>query len=286
MCLVALAIEPRRAARADEDPIVFALAANRDEVLARPTAPLAAWSDAPNVYGGRDLDKGGTWLGVRTDGRFALVTNYRDFRRAKPTAPPSRGALTADFLRGDEPVESLLARLEREGDRFEPYNLVVGDLGARRLHWHSNVGGAPRALGKGHVHGLSNALLDTPWPKVRSLTTTLDHLLASTPTPYGARSPEGVVELVAEERLSSFERASIEALASRELAPVESLPDTGVPPDVERALSSAFVALPGYGTRCSSVLTLTRGGRLSFVERTYDAFGVPLATRLVELTLR
>lgn len=286
MCLVALAVEPRGVADADGDPLVFALAANRDEMLARGTAPLARWGDAPRVFGGRDLDKGGTWLGVREDGRFALVTNYRDFRRAKPPSPPSRGALVAGFLRGDEAAPALVARLAEEGAGYEPYNLVVGDLRTRALEWCSNVGGAPRRIERGRVHGLSNALLDTPWPKVTALSAALTRSLEAVRSSASAGGREGAVVPVDAADLSSLERALLDALASRTEAPPTELPDTGVPPDVERALSSAFVRFPGYGTRCSSIITLTESGRLSFLERTYDEGGAPVATRRVVFRLR
>jgi uncharacterized protein with NRDE domain len=252
------------------------LAANRDELLARPAAPLAAWRDAPAVVGGRDLEKGGTWLALRRDGRIALVTNYRDLRKPNPAAGdvrPSRGDLVATFVRGDERPSAFLSRIGADDPRYEPYNLVVGDVAS--LVWHSNVTRETRAVERGVVHGVSNALLDTPWPKVVTLKATLARLLET----------RSNADANMQNTPNWLERELLEALASTKRAPAASLPDTGAGPELEAALSAPFVRLPGYGTRCSSIITVDASRRVRFVERTYDARGLEAGTRIEQFRL-
>lgn len=236
MCLILLAHDVHPTYR-------LVVAANRDEFYARPTAPAAFWSDAPDVLGGRDLNAGGTWMGVTRAGRFAAVTNVRDMA-PPPADAPSRGHLVGDFLRGGDEPRAYLDALAARGDAFAGFNLLVGD--GHSLGWISNRGGAPRMLRRG-VYGLSNALLDTPWPKV-------------------VRGKEAMRDALAgpEEML---ERALFTALRDEAWAPDASLPDTGVGLDRERVLSSLFIVSPEYGTRASTVLLVARDGRTTFVER-------------------
>ena len=139
------------------------VAANRDEFYARPTAPAAFWPEYPGLLAGRDLEQGGTWMGVTREGRFAAVTNYRDPDVAMP-APRSRGELPLDYLAGSTTPASYLAELAKRGGEYAGFNLLVGDRDS--LWYFANSGGqAPRALSPG-LYGLSNARLDTPWPKV------------------------------------------------------------------------------------------------------------------------
>lgn len=237
MCLILFAY------RAHPDyPLI--LAANRDEFYARPALPLGWWQDAPEVLAGRDLAAGGTWAGITRSGRFAAITNYRDpatFRRDAP----SRGALVGDFLRGDDRAPAYLAGVVAGGIAYNGYNLLVADP-ADGLWYHGSRDGAPRAVAPG-VHGLSNALLDTPWPKVRRGTAGLAALLA------GGGRPD--VE------------ALFALLADTTRPPESELPATGVSPEWERLLSPAWIVSPDYGTRCTLVLLWRADGAIGMIER-------------------
>jgi uncharacterized protein with NRDE domain len=219
------------------------VAANRDEFFARPTAPAAFWKDAPQVLAGRDLEAGGTWMGITRDGRFAALTNFRDPAQTRSDAP-SRGKLVADFLLGNDAPRAYLDRIADHGRRCNGYNLLVGD--GESLWWASNMGGEPRKLEPG-VYGVSNHLLDTPWPKVGAGKTAL---------------------AAAIDRLPDDE-ALFQLLQDDGVHPDEALPQTGVPLDWERLLSSAFVKSPGYGTRSSTVLCAGRDGWTGFDEQTW-----------------
>lgn len=232
MCLITLAyhVHPRY-------PLV--LAANRDEFHERPTAPASWWSDAPHVLAGRDLRAGGTWLGITRQGHFAALTNHRDLRR-EPKPGPSRGLLVRSALVGTATLDDTAA--------YEGFNLLHGPLD--RLRYHNNIEPTDVALEPG-IHGLSNALLNTPWPKVQRAKAGMERALSSS---------EGVLV----EDLFAL-------LADPAQAEVEQLPDTGLTPPMERALSSVFIATTGYGTRCSTVLLVDTDGQVYFEERTWPA---------------
>lgn len=234
-------------------PLVFA--GNRDELHARPTAPAGFWEDAPAVLAGRDLEAGGTWLGVTAGGRFAVVTNYREGPNPR-SGPRSRGELTADFLRDAMTPQNYLADVQQRAHEYAPFSLIVGDR--KTLWFFSNRDTrAPFEISRG-IHGLSNHLLDTPWPKVGLGMARLEALLA-----HNAGSSEAFFKL----------------LADRTPAPIEALPDTGIGAERERLLSPVFVINPVYGTRCSSVIFLHQDGAIRFAERRFDAAGVALETR-------
>jgi uncharacterized protein with NRDE domain len=239
MCLILVAVATR-----PDLPIV--LAANRDEFLDRPTAPLGWWEDRPGILAGRDLKRGGTWLGVTRGGRLAAVTNYRE-PGAHRRGAPSRGDLVTDYLIGDDAPEEWLARLTDRAGAYNGFNLLVGDAGG--IWWFSNRGGDPSRLEPG-VHGLSNHLLDTPWPKV-------------------ARGRARLMALLDDGR-DVASGPLLDLLADRTRPPDADLPDTGVGPEWERRLGPMFIEAPGYGTRSSSVVLIEGGGAVSFVERTYD----------------
>lgn len=221
------------------------IAANRDEFHDRPTAPLAFWDDAPQVLAGRDLQQGGTWLGATQTGRFAALTNYRDPSRVRPDSP-SRGQLVSNYLQGAEPARAYLARLATQGEVYNGFNLLLGD--ATGLHYYSNRGGAPQTLPPGW-YGLSNHLLNTPWPKVQRGLTLMQDALAQRPDP----TPDDLLP----------------ALANRTSAPDNELPQTGVPLDWERWLSPIFIDAPGYGTRSSTVLLANEHGSARMMEITW-----------------
>lgn len=248
MCLILVAW------RAHPDyPLV--VAANRDEFFARPAAEAGWWHDAPSVFAGRDLEAGGTWLGLGRDGRFAGLTNFRDPQRNRD-GTPSRGALVADFLRGRESTAEALARLQFEGPRYNAFNLLVSD--GDSLGIYESASGSARLLEPG-LHALSNHLLDTPWPKVTAGKSRLARALRALPddTP--------LCELLRDDRP----------------APDAELPRTGVSLAWERMLSSAFIRAPGYGTRCSTVVTRDRHGWTHVTESSWDAVGVETG-RVVE----
>lgn len=220
------------------------VAANRDEFFARPTAPAAWWDDAPFVLAGRDLRDGGTWMGITRTGRFAAVTNFREPENYRVGAP-SRGHLVGNFLRGRATPEGYLKGLSRLAEQYNGFNLLVGD--ARDLAYFSNRAEGAWRLGPG-VYGLSNHLLDTPWPKVARGKEDLRAAL---------EGPEG-----------ELEGALFATLALRDPAPDAELPRTGIGPERERALSAAFISTPEYGTRASTVLLVGHGGEVRMTERT------------------
>ncbi len=241
MCLILLALDTH-------PDYALVVAANRDEFYDRPTAPAAFWEEAPWVLGGRDLKAGGTWLGIDRRGRLAAVTNYRQGRR-EAEAPRSRGHLVGDYLVGRIDAPAHLARVQAEAADYNGFNLIAGDGDA--MFYFSNREGRGRALGPG-VYGLSNHLLDSPWPKVTAGKSGLSALLA------------GGGELL----------PSLFALLSdRRQAADDLLPRTGVGPEWERLLSSAFIASHDYGTRSSTVVLVGRDGKVLFAERSFGPGG-------------
>lgn len=237
MCLVALAIDEDR-----RFPLV--IAANRDEFFARPTARLGWWHAAPDlpaILSGRDLEAGGTWLGLTTAGRLGLLTNVRDPRRHDPAAP-SRGRIVTDWLAAREPVDRFWMRTALAG--YNGFNLIAADFVLGECYWASNTGAHPQRLERG-IHGLSNAALDTPWPKVERLKGRLREAMAA---------PESVDALAW--RL-------FDALGDREVPADAALPDTGVGLERERQLAPVFIRTPDqrYGTRCSTVVVTERVNR-------------------------
>lgn len=232
-------------------PLVFA--ANRDEFYERPSAPAGFWSEAPDLLAGRDLRGGGTWLGITRSGRLAALTNYRDPASMK-TEAPSRGMLVSDYLRSREPPGAYLGRIADGAGRYNGFNLLVGD--PEELLCFSNRGDLQR-LQPG-IYGLSNHLLDTPWPKVAWGKRALKTVLA------GDRGmlPEALFAL----------------LADRRRPPDDRLPDTGVGLARERLLSPLFIESELYGTRSSTVLLIDRNGETTFVERVFDGAADPKLT--------
>lgn len=222
-----------------DHPLV--VAANRDEFYNRPAAPAAFWPDRPQVLAGRDLEGGGTWMGITRQGRFAALTNFRDPARHQPRAP-SRGHLVSDFLAGTQSIDRYLDELDAKA--YNGFNLLLGD-GARLVAF-SNVAGERHELAPG-IHGLSNALPDTPWPKVGAGKTALEAALAALPN----------------------EAPLLHLLRDDTIHPDSALPATGVPLEWERLLSAAFVRSADYGTRCSTVLTVSGGERATFDEQTW-----------------
>jgi uncharacterized protein with NRDE domain len=242
MCLIAFAH--------DVGPYALVLAANRDELHARPTARAATWSDAPDVFGGRDLEQHGTWLGLSRAGRLAAVTNVRS--GTPRSGPRSRGDLCAHFLRGDEPAAEFAARVARDRDSYGPFNVVV--RAGMRMFYASSLFAEARELEPG-IYGVSNAALDVPWPKV-------------------VRAKQALTEALALDTESLVARL-FAMLAERTQAPDVELPHTGVPLEIERFLSAAFLAAPAYGTRASTVVVWKKTGEVTFEERAFGQGGAP-----------
>ncbi|WP_257306231.1 NRDE family protein [Geothrix campi] len=242
MCLIALAY------RAHPD-FELVIAANRDEYHARPTAPAAAWVDAPEVFGGRDLSQGGSWLALAQGGRLACVTNVRRMAIPDPAAP-SRGGLVANFIRSRQTARAFA---EEVGDRamaFAGFNLLLWD-GADLCYLNNHPRFVSREVPPG-VHVVSNADLDTSWPKTEKLRRAMAAWVASG---------------------EADETPLLAALMDRAPAPDADLPDTGVGLELERLLSPAFIVSPQYGTRCTTVVTLGRDGSARFTEWRFDPSG-------------
>ena len=252
MCLVALAIDQDR-----RFPLI--VAANRDEFFKRPAARLGWWAPQPGdapILAGRDLEGGGTWMGMTGQGRFALVTNRRDPRRIDPEAP-SRGQIVPNWLAAREPIDRFWMRTALSG--YNGFNLIAADFRLGECFWASNVEAHPKRLERG-LYGLSNAVLDTPWPKVVRLKAQMRAAIGSAMT---------VDDLAA--RLFA-------ALADRTAADDEALPATGLPLELERQLSSAFIrtADQAYGTRCSTLVITERARRhliTHVLERSFSPSG-------------
>lgn len=252
MCLVTLAIDQNR-----RFPLV--IAANRDEFFKRPTARLAWWtpeSGGPAILSGRDLEAGGTWMGLTAEGRLALVTNVRDPQRNEAGAP-SRGRIVPEWLAARDRTDRFWMRSALSG--YNGFNLIAFDFRRGECFWATNNGEHPLRLERG-VHGLSNAGLDTPWPKVRALKSRVADALDSA------------------ESVDAMAMQLFDALADRSEAPDEALPETGVPLDWERRLSAAFIRTPdmAYGTRCSTLVITEKVNRhlvTHVLERTFSAAG-------------
>lgn len=235
------------------------LVGNRDEAYARPSAPLARWADANGLLAGRDLEAGGTWMGVHEPDRAAVVTNVRDPRAAKDGA--SRGLLVSDFLRGSATAAADAEKLEAEAARYRPFNLLLFDgNGARFVSNHPDV--RAQAIAPG-VHGLSNGMLDSDWPKVRRATAALQAWMDA-----GSES--------------DFARL-LDAFRDSAPAPDEDLPDTGVGLELERQLSPVFVAGYRYGTRATTLIALDREGGGCIIERRFGQYGVPAGQTLMRV---
>lgn len=252
MCLITFAYR----AHADYPLLV---AANRDEYYARPTAGVQFWSDRPGLAAGRDLQAGGTWLGITRSGRFAAITNHRN-PPTTPAAPRSRGMLTLDFLVGTTAPDQFLHELAGRAGDYAGFNLLLGD--GEALWYFSNIEGRARRLEPG-VHSISNGLLDSGWPKQRDAEQRIAALLDS-----------GVDH-------EALERA----VNDRTPAPDHRLPDTGVGLALERALSSQFITMPEYGTRATTTLSVHREGKVELVERAFIEGGRPGERRSLSFQL-
>lgn len=239
MCLLAFQLDQHPAYK-------FIMIANRDEFYGRPTAEAQFWQDQPSILAGRDLQQMGTWLGVNKQGRIAALTNYRDFSLPL-TGPKSRGEIAVSFLQSTEPAPRFMERLHERREDYAGFNFLAGT--PEELYYYSNIQQQILHVPKGTTHGLSNHLLNTPWPKVETAKQLLEDYTNSHP-------------VIEPDRLFEFMQRS-------EQFPDSQLPDTGVGLELERTLSSLFIRSEDYGTRCTTVLLIDRSGHIYFEERTY-----------------
>ncbi len=240
MCLIVVAWR----ARAD---LPLVVAANRDEWRERAAEPLHWWAEHPDLLAGRDLQAGGAWMGITRGGRFAAVTNFRDPSEKRSTAR-SRGALVTEFLLGTDSPARFLSNLSAREHEYNGFNLILGD--GASLFYYGSREGEPRAIEPG-VHGLSNHVLDEPWPKVVRGRARMEAALETT-------DPAAPL----------FEMLSDTAVSAD-----AELPATGVGIDWERRLASALITGADYGTRASTVLIVSASGEVALEERTRDGEG-------------
>lgn len=237
MCLILFAI--------DEHPeFDLVIAANRDEFYNRPTLQAHVWEKPAWMIGGKDIQGGGSWLGISPNRKLAMLTNFRDPSSIDPNAP-SRGALITNYFTHDEGPENYLKKIAVNGSDYNGFNLLCENESG--MFYYSNYGKHVQKVNPG-VHGLSNALLDDPWPKVEKGKAGLHRWI------HSAGDPSALFDL----------------LYDSEQASDESLPSTGVSLDLERSLSSMFIKTPTYGSRTSTVILRDRKGNVRFMERTYN----------------
>jgi len=239
VCLIAVAYR----CHADYPLIVLG---NRDEFYARPTRPAHFWADYPGVFAGRDLQDAqqGTWMGINTNGRFAAVTNFRELDIHEAAGKRSRGELTAHFLTSDIALETYFDTLDESAGAYKGYNLLLWEHG--QLVHTSNRGDSPRQLAPG-IYGLSNGVLDAPWPKTLLAKQRLQLALAQ---PF---STENLLALLRDETPAAD----------------DALPDTGIDIESERLLSSCFIRSEHYGTRASTCITINKHGAICFLEQNW-----------------
>lgn len=244
MCIAYLAL-------GDPDWPLF-IAANRDEFHQRPTLAAQPWADHPDVIAGIDVQGGGTWLGITRQGRFALLTNYREPGVQKEAAP-SRGNLVGDYLTGKQSVTDYTDAVTQRSGLYNGFNLIVGDL--NQASYISNRGTSPLLLPHGQ-HVVSNHLLNTPWPKTNRLRHAFQHLKITS--------------------LADSVQTALDALNDNTPAQDADLPDTGLDLERERLLSSPFIISPEYGTRCSTVIVIHKSGRGIFSETSFNPVGIAI----------
>jgi uncharacterized protein with NRDE domain len=220
------------------------IAANRDEFYNRPVEAAHFWQSFPHLLAGRDLKAGGTWLGITLTGRIAAITNFRDLKNIRDNAP-SRGELTLDFLINNNSPYEYYKTLKDKAANYNGFNLVFGIK--NDLYFFSNHTNEFNKLDAG-LYGLSNCLLDTPWPKV-------------------VKVKEEFKKIINENEL---EAKTFQMLRDEIKPPDELLPDTGVGLELERVLSSVFIKTAVYGTRSSTLITINIDDEVQFIERTYN----------------
>lgn len=237
MCLIAVAWK-------QHPKFKLVAVANRDEFYDRVTLPAHFWAEYPDLLAGKDLKAGGTWMGVSTRGKWTALTNYRDMRKIKHDAP-SRGMLTLNFLKDSLSPAGYLDQLKPSAHLYNGFNLLCGNL--NDLYYFSNVTGKAQKLEAG-LYGLSNHLLDTPWPKVTAAKAILKDTLSK----------------------SDFDPGSLmEKFYNSEVYSDDQLPDTGLDRETERYLSAVFIRMKDYGSRSSTILMADQDNHITLIERSY-----------------
>ncbi|MEP0713010.1 NRDE family protein [Algoriphagus sp.] len=218
------------------------ISANRDEFFERPSQAMHLWRKG--FYAGKDLRSGGTWMGFHPNGRWALLTNYRDFDNPR-SAQISRGKLVQNWLEGTFSPKEYLQEIQKSQHLYDGFNLLVSD--GKVLFYLSNFSSEILELKPG-IYGLSNALLDTSWPKVELAKHQLTELIKS--------------------RFTASDLLTI--LKSRETYPEDQLPKTGVPLDMEISLSAQLIRMQGkYGTVSAAAVVQHSSGLMQIKERSY-----------------
>jgi uncharacterized protein with NRDE domain len=238
MCLIAFAYNVHPSYR-------LILAANRDEFYERPSSSADFWQDHPEVLAGRDLKNGGTWLGITRAGKFAAVTNYRDPLTVKKDAP-SRGNLVSGFLTSHQTIDHYLEKIIPKSGRYNSFNLLLGD--DNDFFVFSSRGGKQKL--KPGIYGLSNHLLDSPWPKVTRI--------------------KKMMKTALQKKGDELEDELFVMLSDRHVPPDSRLPATGIGLEWERLLSTVFIESRIYGTRSSTILMIARNRHVRFVEKVFD----------------
>jgi len=237
MCLIFVAL--------NHHPVYkLIVASNRDEFYNRRTAAAGYWADFPHVVGGRDLEAGGTWMGMTIGGKISMLTNYRDPANIRKDAP-SRGHLVAGYLEQEINADDYTRLVRTKAAQYNGFNMILGTVDD--LWYISNYKDGVTKLNNG-LYGLSNHLLDSPWPKV-------------------VKGKKKLASLLGKSDITTDDLMTL--LYDDEIA-TENLPRTGVSPELERALSSMFIKTPNYGSRCSTVVLVDQHNKVQFTERVYD----------------
>ena len=240
MCLIILALNKH-------PDYKLVLAANRDEFFERPTLKADFWEENQEILGGKDIKSGGTWLGITKNGRFIAITNYRDPNIERSDAI-SRGELSKQYLTTDININDFLSQISKKKDQYNGFNLLLSEDGLDSIYYYSNITDQAVKIDDG-IHGLSNHLLNTPWPKVIFGKNALADIINSSPI-----DQDNIMEM----------------LKNNDEAMGNSLPNTGISYELEKKLSPVFISMKGYGTRCSTVIFVDRTNKVSFFEVIYN----------------
>ena len=237
MCLILFAYQKH-----PDYPLI--MLSNRDEFFNRPSQAAHFWPDLPDIFAGRDQEAAGTWLGINKNGRIAAVTNFRE-TLANPAQPQSqsRGELTTRFLQGNQHPNTYLQNIDKQQHRYSGFNLLVGSF--EQLYYYSNRQRLIQQLPRG-IHGLSNGLLNSPWPKVDT----------------GKAALRQHLELLDRQAL-------INILLDSQQPDDALLPNTGIGIEAERMLGSRFISSEHYGTRAATLLLIDKNGDIDFIEQTF-----------------
>lgn len=241
MCLIVFAFKHH-----PKYPLI--LAGNRDEFYAREARQAHFWDTNPEMLAGKDLRAGGTWLGVSKKGEYGAITNYRDFYNPKE-GERSRGEIISNLLTDERPQNVKISELMQRAHHYSGFNFLSGD--SKNLFYSNNIDGDKEEVEPG-IHGLSNAFLDTSWPKVETAKKEFTRAINS--------------DEIDRNLIFTF-------LQNSKKYPQESLPNTGLDPEMEKAVSPIFIETDGYGTRCSTLLMIDNSGTVHFVEKTYPVIG-------------